>query len=64
MKYRDNMTPEELAQFKKELQAQEDAYAGAAQHDAKMQAQNPASEEWEDPSDYVGMGWTDSRGRA
>lgn len=57
MKYRDNMTPEELAQFKKALQAQEDAYAGAAKHDA----QNP--DEWEDPSDYVGMGWIDSRGR-
>ena len=53
MKYRDNMTPEELAQFKKELQAQEDAYAGAAQHDA----QNPIPDDWEDPSDYVGMGW-------
>ena len=57
------MTPEELAQFKREQQALEDAYASAAELDAKMQAQNPAPEEWEDPSDYVGMGWVDSRGR-
>jgi hypothetical protein len=60
MKYRDNMTPEELAQFKKELQAQEDAYSGAAQHDT----QKPAPDELEDPSDYVGMGWVNSRGFA
>jgi hypothetical protein len=59
MKYRDNMTPEELAQFKREQQALEDAYAGAAQHDA----QNSIPDEWEDPSDYVGMGWVDSRGQ-
>jgi hypothetical protein len=64
MKYRDNMSAEELAQFKEEQQALEDAYASAAAHDAEMQARNPAPEEWEDPSDYVGMGWIDSRGRA
>ena len=64
MKYRDNMTDAELALFKKEQQALEDAYASAAAHDAQMQAQNPAPEEWEDPSDYVGMGWVDGRGRA
>ena len=63
MKYRDNMTAEELAQFKKELQDLEDAYAGAAEDDAKMQSINPAPDEWEDPADYVGMGWIDSRGR-
>lgn len=62
MKYKDNMSAIELEQFKKELQALDDAYANAAQHDAQMQAQNPAPEEWEDPSDYVGMGWIDSRG--
>lgn len=60
MKYRDNMTPEELAQFKKELQALEDAYISAAQHDT----QKPAPDELEDPSDYVGMGWVNSRGFA
>ena len=57
MKYHDNMTPKELAQFKKEIQALEDAYVSAAEHDAKMQAENSVPEEWEDPSDYVGMGW-------
>jgi len=62
MRYRDNMTPEELAQFKREQQALEDAYASAAEHDAK-QAQTPMPDEWEDPSDYAGMGWVDSRGR-
>jgi hypothetical protein len=63
MKYRDNMTQAELAQFKAELQALEDVYASAAKHDAKMQALNPVPDEWEDASDYVGMGWIDSRGR-
>ena len=63
MKYRDNMTADELAQFKAELQALDGAYASAAQHDAQVQAMNPAPDELEDPSDYVGMGWIDSRGR-
>lgn len=63
MTYRDNMTEAELAQFKAELQALDDAYTSAAQHDAKVQAKNPTPDEWEDPSDYVGMGWVDSRGR-
>ena len=63
MEYQDNMTPAELAKFKAELQALEDAYASAAQHDAQVQALNPTPNEWEDPSDYVGMGWVDSRGR-
>lgn len=60
MKYKDSMTPEELAQFDKEWQELEKAYASADEHDAK---QNLAPDEWEDPSDYVGMGWVDSRGR-
>lgn len=64
MKYRDNMTQIELEQFMREQQALEDAYISAAEHDAKMQAQNPAPAEYENPSDYVGMGWIDSRGRA
>jgi hypothetical protein len=63
MKYRDNMSVKELAKFKKELQALEDAYSSASEHDAKMQEQNPLPEEWENQSDYVGMGWIDSRGR-
>ena len=63
MKYRENMTQAELEKFKQELQALEGAYADAAKHDAKMQAQSPTPDEYENPSDYVGMGWVDSRGR-
>ena len=63
MKYHDNMSAEELAQFNKEWQSLEDAYASAAEHDAKVQTQNPIPDEWEDPADYVGWGWVDSRGR-
>ena len=63
MKYRDNMTQAELAQFKAELQALEDAYASAAEHDAKTQTLNPVPDGWEDPSDYAGMGWVGKDGR-
>ena len=63
MKYRDNMSAEDLAQIKSECQALDDAYASAAKHDADMQAKNPIPDEWEDPTDYVGMGWLDSRGQ-
>jgi hypothetical protein len=62
-KYRTNMTPEELAQFNREYDELEATLVSAAEHDAKMQTMNPIPEEWEDPSDYVGMGWVDSRGR-
>ena len=62
MKYRDNMTADELAQFKKELNDLDAAYKSAAKHDEKA-AMSPVPDEWEDPSDYVGMGWIDSRGR-
>lgn len=57
------MTAAELAAFKAEVDALDAAYASAAEHDAKVQAQTPMPDEWEDPSDYVGMGWVDSRGR-
>ena len=63
MKYRENMTQEELEQFKKELQDLESAYASASAHDAQAQAKNPIPDEWDDPTDYFGMGWIDSRGR-
>jgi hypothetical protein len=59
VKYRDNMTADELVQFKKELSDLDAAYKSAAEHDAK--AMSP--DEWEDQTDYVGMGWIDSRGR-
>ena len=58
MKYRDNMSAEEIAAFKEEIDALDAAYASATEDDAK----NPMPE-WEDQSDYVGMGWIDSRGR-
>ena len=60
MKYRDNMTPEELAQFMGEVNALDAAYAAAVEHD-KLSSDLP--EEWEDPSDYVGMGWVGKDGR-
>lgn len=59
MKYRDNMTEEELNQFKRELQELDDAYASSAEKDKK----NLPYDEWEDPSDYVGMGWVARNGR-
>ena len=37
--------------------------AAAAQHDAQVQAQCPTPDEWEDPSDYAGMGWIGRNGR-
>lgn len=49
MKYRNNMTEEELAQFKKELQALDNAYADAA----KMDALNPTPEGWEDEMEIL-----------
>ena len=63
MIYRDNMTEAELAQFKAEIDALDAAYADAAKHDAAQQAAHPAPDEWEDPSDYVGMGWVGRDGR-
>jgi hypothetical protein len=63
MKYHDNMSKEELEAFMAEIDALYTAYAGAAEYDAKMQAENPIPDEWEDPADYVGMGWVGSDGR-
>lgn len=63
MKYHDKMTPAEIDAFKAEINALDAAYTASAEHDAKVQAQNPIPDEWEDPADYVGWGWVDSRGR-
>jgi len=41
MVYKDNITPEELAQFNREYDELQAAYASAAEHDAKMQANIP-----------------------
>lgn len=61
MKYRDNMTEDELAKFMQEVNKLNAAYESAAKHDKQVMASN--TEEQEDPNDYVGMGWVDSRGR-
>lgn len=61
MKYRDNMTPEELAQFMGEVNALDAALADAHANDAKKAEALP--DEWEDPNDYVGMGWVGKDGR-
>ena len=61
MEYKDNMTEKELFYFMQELKSLENAYALADAHDAKNQQEMP--DEWDDPSDYVGMGWVNSRGR-
>ena len=56
MKYRDNMTPEEFAKFMEEVNAL----------DALLKSipnPEPAPDDWEDPSDYVGMGWVGKDGR-
>ena len=53
MKYRDNMTEKELAQFKKELQDLDDAYASAAEHDREMEALHPTPEDWEDEMELL-----------
>lgn len=60
MKYRDNMSPEELAQFDAEIDALDSAYAAAAALDAQMP---PCPEEWEDEMDYWRRAGLDSRGR-
>jgi len=51
MKYRENMTPEELEQFKAEVSSLEAAYAAAAAHDEANA--EPESDEYEDPSKYT-----------
>jgi pyruvate dehydrogenase complex dehydrogenase (E1) component len=56
MKYKDNMTPEELTKFMEEVNAL-DALLSS------LPKPEPAPDEWEDPSDYVGMGWVGRDGR-
>lgn len=63
MKYRDDMTADELAKFKQELDELDAAYKDADRIDREVAASSPMPEEYENPSDYVGMGWVDSRGR-
>lgn len=46
MKYRENMTQAELAEFMAEINALDAVYASAAEHDA--QNMEPIPDEWED----------------
>ena len=46
MKYRDNMTPEELAKLMEEVDAINALYIAAHEHDAKNA--QPIPDEWED----------------
>ena len=56
MKYRDNMTPEELAKFMEEVNALDAVLSS-------LPKEPDPDPEWEDPSDYVGMGWIGRDGR-
>lgn len=60
MKYKDNMTPAEIAQFMGEINSLNAAYATVSEHDKPS---NELPDEYEDPSDYVGMGWVGKDGR-
>jgi hypothetical protein len=60
MRYRDNMTDEELAAFDAECAALDAAYAGADAFDAASYV--PAPDECED-DDPVRMGWVGKDGR-
>ena len=97
MKYQDNMTEAERAQFMREVDALDAAYAAAAQHDKDSEKQHLIDavlsqikcdvdsgdmtaieelvknlpdhllqgyvSEFDDPSDYTGMGWVGKDGR-
>ena len=63
MTYRENMSADELAAFMNEINELSACYESSAKNDRIAEESQPAPEEWEDPSDYVGMGWIDSRGR-
>jgi len=60
MKYRDNMTAQELAQFMAEVDALNAAYA-AAERDA-LNAE-PVPDEWEDENETLRRAALDHRGR-
>jgi len=55
------MTQAEINALRAEVDALDAAYAAAAKHDAANL--QPPPDEWEDPSDYVGMGWVGADGR-
>ena len=53
MKYRPDMTADELAQFKREIDELDAAYAAAAAFDAAQALANPAPDEWEDEMELL-----------
>jgi hypothetical protein len=61
--YRENMSASDLAAFMNEINELNACYESTAEDDRMAMESETAPEEWEDPSDYVGMGWIDSRGR-
>lgn len=63
LKWRQNMTEQELAQFKAEMDALDAAYASAAEHDSLQQTLHPVPDEWEDEGEYWRRAGLDNRGR-
>ena len=60
MKYKDNMTSEEIAQFMNEINALNEALADA---DQIAKNANPLPDEWEDEMQTLQRSALDSRGR-
>ena len=56
MKYRDNMTPEEEKQLLDACDKLDAAYADAVESEV-------VDEDYEDPNDFIGMGWVGKNGR-
>ena len=63
MTYRENMSASELSAFMREINELNASYESAAKDDRMAMESETTPEEWEDSSDYIGMGWIDSRGR-
>jgi hypothetical protein len=61
MTYREDMSAEELAAFKRELDQLHEAYTSAAEFDDKNA--QPIPEEWEDEMETLRHAALDSRGR-
>jgi hypothetical protein len=62
MKYRDNMSEEELKAFMREVDELHNAYTRAAEHDAKSAQQAQPPDEWEDETDTLRRAALDHRG--
>ena len=53
MKWNPNMTEQQLAEFKAQLDALDAAYASAAAHDAAVQAAHPMPDQFEDEMEIL-----------